>query len=54
LQCAGETDPEVARVEAAWPELPPHIKAAVLALVEAARSPVPAGSPAAPPRGGTA
>jgi hypothetical protein len=29
----------LARVAAAWPELPPHIKAAVLALVEAALPP---------------
>ena len=29
-------DPELARVVAAWPQLPDHIKAAVLALVGAA------------------
>ena len=28
-----ETDPDLARVITAWPNLPPHIKAAVLALV---------------------
>jgi hypothetical protein len=27
------TDPNPARVIASWPDLPPHIKAAVLALV---------------------
>jgi hypothetical protein len=37
---AAPTDPELARVAASWYELPPHIKAAVLALVEAARPPV--------------
>jgi hypothetical protein len=26
-------DPDLARVIASWPELPPHIRAAVLALV---------------------
>jgi hypothetical protein len=30
-------DPDLARVIAAWPDLPPHIKAAVLALVESSR-----------------
>jgi hypothetical protein len=30
-------DPDLARVVAAWPELPAHIKAAVLALVGTAR-----------------
>jgi len=30
------SDPELARVVAAWPELPAHIKAAVLALVQSA------------------
>jgi hypothetical protein len=30
---AGETDPELARVCAAWPALPEHIRAAVMALV---------------------
>jgi hypothetical protein len=32
-----ETDPDLARVATAWPDLPPHIKAAVLALVGTAR-----------------
>jgi hypothetical protein len=31
------SDPDLATVAAAWPDLPPHIKAAVLALVKAAR-----------------
>jgi hypothetical protein len=30
-------DPDLARVNAAWPDLPAHIKAAVLALVGSAR-----------------
>lgn len=30
-------DPDLARVALAWPDLPAHIKAAVLALVEAGR-----------------
>jgi hypothetical protein len=30
-------DPDRARVVAAWPDLPPHIRAAVLALVTAGR-----------------
>jgi hypothetical protein len=30
-------DPDLARVAAAWPDLPPHIKTSILALVEAAR-----------------
>ena len=32
-------DPDLARILAAWPELPPHYRAAMLALVEAARGP---------------
>jgi hypothetical protein len=28
-----ESDPDLARVLDAWPKLPPHIKAAVLALI---------------------
>jgi hypothetical protein len=31
------SDPELTRVVEAWPELPKHIRAAVLALVQAAR-----------------
>jgi hypothetical protein len=31
------TDPDLQRVMAAWPDLPAHIKAAVLALVGTAR-----------------
>jgi hypothetical protein len=31
-----ETDPELARVLAAWPILPPALKAAVLAIVDSA------------------
>jgi hypothetical protein len=30
-------DPDLARVVTAWPDLPPHIRAAVLALVQAGR-----------------
>jgi hypothetical protein len=33
-----QTDPDLARVVAAWPDLPPHIKAAVLAMIQTARS----------------
>jgi hypothetical protein len=37
-QQAGATaDPDLARVVTAWPDLPAHIKAAVLALVGTAR-----------------
>jgi hypothetical protein len=32
-----QSDPDLARVVTAWPDLPPHIKAAVLALIGAAR-----------------
>jgi hypothetical protein len=32
-------DPDLARVSAAWRELPPHIRAAVLALVKSAGRP---------------
>lgn len=31
-------DPDLARVSAAWPTLPPHIRAAVLALVGTAEA----------------
>jgi hypothetical protein len=34
-----ETDPDLARVVTAWPGLPPHVKAAVLALVGIAPHP---------------
>jgi hypothetical protein len=37
LQAEAETDPDLARVIGAWPNLPPHIRAAVLALVGTAR-----------------
>jgi hypothetical protein len=46
--CAGlrETDPDLARVVELWPELPVHIRATILTLVQAApttdRSSVPA------------
>jgi hypothetical protein len=30
------TDSDLARVAAAWPDLPPHIRAAVLALIQSA------------------
>jgi hypothetical protein len=33
----GPADPDLARLVAAWPQLPPYIKAAVLALVGTAR-----------------
>jgi hypothetical protein len=36
---APAADPDLTRVAAAWPGLPEHIKAAVLALVDAARRP---------------
>lgn len=32
-------DPDLARVAAAWPELPPHIKAAILAMIGSASVP---------------
>jgi hypothetical protein len=32
-----ETDPDLARIAAAWPGLPEHIRQAILALVAAAR-----------------
>jgi hypothetical protein len=34
---AGPADPDLARVVIAWPDLPSHIKAAVLALVGTGR-----------------
>jgi hypothetical protein len=34
---AASAEPELARVAAAWPDLPAAIRAAVLALVDAAR-----------------
>jgi hypothetical protein len=37
LPTRAETDPDLARVLDAWPRLPPEIKAAMLALVGAAR-----------------
>ena len=36
-QGGSSPDPDLARIAAAWPGLPPHIRAAVLALVAAAR-----------------
>jgi hypothetical protein len=36
---AAPTDPDLARVVSAWPDLPPHIRAAVLALVDTASEP---------------
>jgi hypothetical protein len=36
---AAPNDPDLARVIATWPDLPPHIKAAVLALVGTAPHP---------------
>jgi len=37
------TDPDLARVVAAWPDLPPAIRAGVVALVAAAAPAKPAG-----------
>jgi hypothetical protein len=37
LPTGAETDPELARVIDAWPDMPPHIRAAVLALIGTAR-----------------
>jgi hypothetical protein len=39
LPAGAETDPDLSRIIAAWPDLPPHIRAAVLALVGAAPHP---------------
>jgi hypothetical protein len=39
LPTGAETDPNLARVVTAWRDLPPHIKAAVLALVGTAPHP---------------
>jgi hypothetical protein len=36
VPAAAETDPDLAHVIDAWPDLPAHIRAAVLALVRAA------------------
>ena len=36
---AAPNDPDLARVIATWPDLPPHIKAAVLTLVAAVPHP---------------
>jgi hypothetical protein len=41
LTSALQADPDLARVVDAWPHLPPHLKAAVLALI--ATAPGPAG-----------
>ena len=38
LHTDADPDPDLARVVKAWPDLPPHIKAAVLALVQTAPS----------------
>jgi len=37
LQAQAETDPDLTRIVTAWPDLPLHIRAAVLALVGTAR-----------------
>jgi hypothetical protein len=37
LPTGAETDPDLARVIDAWPGLPAHIRAAVLALLSTAR-----------------
>jgi hypothetical protein len=34
LQSEAETDADLQRIVSTWPHLPPHIRAAVLALVE--------------------
>jgi hypothetical protein len=39
LPAAAEIDPDLAGIIIAWPDLPPHIKAAVLTLVGAATRP---------------
>jgi hypothetical protein len=33
LQAPAETDPDLVRIISAWPSLPPHIRAAVMALI---------------------
>jgi hypothetical protein len=38
------TDPDLARVVTAWPDLPPHVRAAVLALVQTSAPPPAAGT----------
>jgi hypothetical protein len=38
LLTTAKMDPDLARVVAAWPDLPGHIKAAVLALVATGRA----------------
>ncbi len=43
---AKPTDPELAAVVAAWPDLPPAIRAGVLALVKAATPPTAPSGPA--------
>jgi hypothetical protein len=37
LPAGAETDPDLARIVSTWPDLPPHIRAAVLALIGTAR-----------------
>jgi hypothetical protein len=37
LPGTAKADPDLARVVTAWPDLPPHIRAAVLALIGTAR-----------------
>jgi len=39
LPAAAEIDPDLAGIIIAWPDLPPHIKAAVLTLVAAVPHP---------------
>ncbi|GIK17963.1 MAG: hypothetical protein BroJett004_01270 [Planctomycetota bacterium] len=48
---ATPTDPELAAVVAAWPDLPPAIRAGVLALVKAATPTTPPTAPSGPAGG---
>jgi hypothetical protein len=43
------TDPDLAAVVAAWPELPPAVRAGILAMVKAASPHDPYGRPQSPP-----
>jgi hypothetical protein len=45
------TDPELAAVVAAWSDLSPAIRVAIVAMVEATTPPKPNGRPQSPPAG---